>query len=158
VPVREPRVIVFDEQRRGAVVARMSVIAAAASGWVNLSPGLDVDVPPPPRSSLADIFGARGPTVPLATWAPAHKRTPASLGVQHGQGPGAIALLADQGIVVPDGWRKLQDHPKRGLVLATPPGTAPDDLDVALAWLLRAAGALCRVPRTGEWRAYCYEA
>ncbi len=147
----------FDEQRRGAVVARMSAIAGAASGWVNLSPGLDVDVPPPPRSSLADIFGSRGPVVPLATWAPAHKRTPASLGVQHGQGPGTIALLADQGIVVPEGWRKLQDHPKRGLVLATTPGAGPDDLDAALAWLLRAAGALCPVPRTGEWRAYCYE-
>jgi hypothetical protein len=26
-----------------------------------------------------------------------------------------------------------------------------------LDWLLRATGALCPVPRTGEWRAYCYE-
>jgi hypothetical protein len=26
-----------------------------------------------------------------------------------------------------------------------------------LDWLLRATGVLCPVPRTGEWRAYCYE-
>jgi hypothetical protein len=30
-------------------------------------------------------------------------------------------------------------------------------LDAVLDWLLRAAGALCPVRRTGEWRAYCYE-
>ena len=32
-----------------------------------------------------------------------------------------------------------------------------DELDAVLDWLLRATGVLCPVPRTGEWRAYCYE-
>jgi hypothetical protein len=42
-------------------------------------------------------------------------------------------------------------------VLIPSPATAPPELDAVLDWLLRAAGALCPVPRTGEWRAYCYE-
>jgi hypothetical protein len=50
----------------------------------------------------------------------------------------------------------LQDHPKRGLVVAIVGGAGRDDLDRALVWLVVATGALCRWPRTGEWRALCY--
>jgi hypothetical protein len=66
-------------------------------------------------------------------------------------------MLAERGIPLPEGWRRLQDHPKRGLVLIPTPGASDDELDAVLDWLLRATGALCPVPRTGEWRAYCYE-
>jgi hypothetical protein len=157
VPTREPRVIVFDESHPAPVAERMVALAAAGDGWINLSPGLDVDLPPPPRSALAVIFGARGPMVPLATWAPAKGRNPATVGIQHGQGPRTIARLAEDGIALPEGWRRLQDHPKSGLVLATTPADDAAGLGAVLAWLLRATGALCPVPRTGEWRAYCYE-
>lgn len=158
---REPDIVEFDEQRRGPVVDRMLELAQAGAGWLNVSPGLDVDVPPPERSLLASIFGSKGPTVPLGTWAPAHGRDPSSVGVHHSEGTRAVALLAERNVAVPLGWRKLQDHPKRGLVLAIPPpedGGVPsaDDLDVVLDWLLRATGALCRVRRTGEWRAYVH--
>lgn len=136
----------------------MLAMAARGEGWINLSPGLDVDEPPPPRSGLASLFGARGPVVPLATWAPAHGRNPATVGIHHGEGPRAIALLIDRGLPLPEGWRRLQDHPKRGLVLAPTPASTPAELDAVLEWLLRATGALCPVRRTGEWRAYCYGA
>ncbi len=135
----------------------MATMTGAGSGWINLSPGLDVDVPPPPRSGLGWLLGSRGPTVPLATWAPAHRRDPATVGIHHGEGPRAVTLLADRGVVLPDGWRRVQDHPKRGLVVVPTPATSEAQLDAVLEWLLRATGALCPVPRTGEWRAHCYE-
>lgn len=156
VPAREPAVVEFHEDRRSAVVQRMVAMADAGSGWINLSPGLDVDVPPPTRSGLASLIGSRGPTVPLGTWSAAQRREPATVGVHHGEGPKAVALLAERGVDVPEGWRRMQDHPKRGLVLVPVEATTPERLDEVLAWVLRATGALCPVRRTGEWRAYCY--
>jgi hypothetical protein len=157
VPGREPVVVEFHEDRRTAVVTRMEAAAATGRGWINLSPGLDVDVPPPERTPLASLIGARGPIVPLGTWSPAHKRDPATVGVQHSQGTKAIETLAERGVPVPEGWRRLQDHPKRGLVLIPTAAATAEQLDAVLDWLLRATGALCPVRRTGEWRAYCYE-
>ena len=55
MPAREPTVVEFHEDRRSAVVQRMVAMADAGSGWINLSPGLDVDVPPPTRSGLASL-------------------------------------------------------------------------------------------------------
>ena len=156
MPTREPVVVEFHEDRRAPVVARMRAMTAAGAGWINFSPGLDVDEPPPERSALSALLAARGPTVPLATWAPAQGREPASAGIQHAQGPRTVAMLADRGVPLPDGWRVRQDHPRRGLVVVPPAGDG-QDLDADLAWLLRAAAALCPVRRTGEWRAYCYE-
>jgi hypothetical protein len=158
--VAEPLVIEFDERHRAPVVARMAVMAANREGWINFTPGLDVDVAPPPRSALANLLGARGPDVPLATWAAGARndREPSTVGIHHGQGPKAARRLADSALAVPDGWRVLQDHPKRGFVCAVPASTDPDDLDAVLDWLLRATGVLCPIPRTGEWRALCYRA
>ncbi|HEX5367447.1 MAG TPA: hypothetical protein VFW63_12390 [Acidimicrobiales bacterium] len=171
MPARPPDVVEFHEQRRWALVVRMVGLATSGAGWVNLSPGLDVDVPPPGPSPLASLFGSRGPTVPLGTWAPAPRPdAAASVGIRHGRGPRAIGRLAARHVTVPAGWRVVQDHPKRGLVLAVPPrpgepgpaGGGPgttlhDDLDTVLRWLLRATAALCPVPRTGEWRAEVHE-
>jgi hypothetical protein len=156
VPSSEPIVVTFTEHDRSPVVERMRVMAETRTGWINVSPGLDVDVPPPPRSALGALIGGRGPTVPLATWMPARGRDPSTVGIEHGQGPRAIDQLADRGVALPDGWRKLQDHAKRGLVVVPPAGTAAPQLDAVLDWVLRAAAALCPVRRTGEWRAYCY--
>jgi hypothetical protein len=78
------------------------------------------------------------------------------VGIHHGEGPKGLVLLAERGEDLPEDWRRLQDHPKRGLVLVPPPATTAGQLDEVLDWLLRATGALCPVRRTGEWRAYCY--
>src|SRR4029453_10013933 len=101
-------------------------------------------------------FGARGPTVPLGTWTPPHGRDPATAGIVHPEGPQAVRMLKERGAPVPAAWRVLQDHPKRGLVVAIAGGTGRDVLDRALVWLVAATGALCQWPRTGEWRALCY--
>lgn len=154
---REPLVVEFNELRRTPVVDRMVTMAERGKGgWINLSPGLDVDTPPPTRTALASWVGARGPVVPLATWTPARRRDPQTVGIHHGEGPGGLALLADRGVALPEGWRRLQDHPKHGLVLAPPQATGTEHLDGVLDWLLRATGALCPVRRTGEWRAHVY--
>jgi hypothetical protein len=158
--VAEPLVIEFDEKYRTPVVARMATMTASRQGWINLTPGLDVDVAPPQRSALVNLFGARGPDVPLATWTPPAKgdREASTVGIHHGQGPRIANHLAEAGFPVPDGWRLLQDHPKRGIVCAVPATTDETELDALLDWLLRATGVLCPVPRTGEWRALCYRA
>jgi hypothetical protein len=158
MPARGPAVVEFHEERRTPVVDRMVAISAGQGGWINLSPGLDVDQPPPPRTALASLLGSRGPVVPLGTWTPAHRRDPATVGIHHGEGPKGLALLAERGVPLPERWRRLQDHPKRGLVLVPPPASTAEQLDEVLDWLLRATGALCPVRRTGEWRAYCYGA
>lgn len=156
---RAPLVVEFHEDRRAPVVEHMATMAEAGRGWINLSPGLDMDESPAPQSVFSSVFASRGPTVPLATWTPAQGRDPATIGIEHGEGPKAENLLADQGVPIPEGWRVVQDHPKRGLVVQVP-GQSPDQpgdpLDAMLVWLLRAGGALCAWPRTGEWRALCY--
>lgn len=110
--------------------------------FVNLRPGVDAD-DVPPRSGLAQLFGNRGPTVPLATW------TPDEIGLQHMAGQRAVPFLADRGIEVPDEWYVVSDHPKRGLVLRAY-DTSPD---VTLRWLVRAAIATCPLEITGPWHA-----
>jgi hypothetical protein len=157
--VAEPLIVEFDETRRAPVVEHMVELADRRRGWINFTPGLDVDEPPPTRTALANLIGAKGPEVPLATWtAPGKKpRDPSTIGIHHAQGPKIVRHLDEQRIPILDGWRVLQDHPKRGLVCAVPTTTDTTQLDIVLEWLLRATGALCRVRRTGEWRALVYE-
>jgi hypothetical protein len=156
--VAHPLIVEFHETRRDSVVERMVTLAGERTGWVNFTPGLDVDEPPPARPLLSQIFGARGPDVTLATWNPQGRpdRDPFNLGIQHAHGPKVLQRLTDAGLGLPEGWRKLQDHAKRGLVVAVPATTDPAEIDASLDWLLRATGYLCRVPRTGEWRALVY--
>jgi hypothetical protein len=153
---RQPVIVEFHEARPDPVLDHMAHMAGAGSGWLNLTPGLDMDVPPPARTPLASLFGSGGPTVPLGTWTPPRGREPATAGIQHPEGPQAARLLTERGAAVPPGWRVLQDHPKRGLVVAVVGGADRQDLDRALAWLLFATAALCPWPRTGEWQAHCY--
>ena len=157
--VAEPLVIEFEENERAAVVKWMITMATNGDGWINLTPGLDVDFTPI-QSLTSRLFGARGPDVPLATWAPAPTsgKEPSTIGIQHGGGTRIVERLTELGAPVPEGWHKVQDHPKRGLVLALPPTTDELDLDRTLDWLLRATRILTPLPRTGEWRAICYKA
>lgn len=133
----------------------MGELAAAGTGWVNVQPGIDAGDVPPAQAGLFAVFSGRGPVVPVATWTAGAQRRraapePESVGIQHPAGPGAARRLADAGLAPPAGWRLLQDHPRRGLVLAVAPGTAHADV---LTWLLRATAALSAVPVTGDWRA-----
>lgn len=114
----------------------------AGARFVNLHPGVDAEEVPP-TSPLGNLFGNRGPVVPLATW------TPGEIGLQHMAGQRAVRFLAGKGVPVPEAWYVVSDHPKRGLVLRT------YDTPVAevLAWLIRAATVTCPLPITGPWHA-----
>jgi hypothetical protein len=108
--------------------------------FANLAPGVDAEQVPP-RSALGNLFGARGPTVPLATW------TPGEIGLQHAAGQRVVRTLADRGVPVPEEWYVASDHPKRGLVVRTYQTPARDTLE----WLVRAATVLCPLPIVGPW-------
>jgi hypothetical protein len=113
------------------------------AAFVNLQPGVD-EHEVPQTSVFGSWFTARGPFVPLATW------TPDEVGLQHATGPKALDRLAELGHPKPDTWRKVADHPKRGIVLKPPPD---EDPAVALRWLARAAELLCMIEITRPWQA-----
>src|SRR5438874_1429153 len=130
----------------------MDQIASAGKGWVNFQPAVEPDDVPEDGGAFR-VFSVRGPAVPLCTWLPAGptpRGTPyVSLGVQHGAGSRVAARLADAGAGVPSEWRVLQDHPRKGIVVAAP---AETDAVRLLDWLLDAGHALCPVAYR-RWRA-----
>src|SRR3546814_7194292 len=73
-----------------------------------------------------------------------------SVGILHGTGSAAVARLAEKDVVVPERWRIVSDHSKRGLVAWVP---IDIPLDEVLTWTVRASEALTRIPLTGRWRA-----
>lgn len=110
--------------------------------YINIFPGAEGQ-PERTAGPLRNLFGSRGPSVPLATW------TPGEIGLQHPAGPGVVAFLAERGVPVPDEWYVVTQNPKRGLVLRTYQSPPAD----TLAWLVRAATATCPVEITEPWRA-----
>jgi hypothetical protein len=153
-----PEEIEFLPDQLGPVLTRMDALTAAASGWVNVRPIIEEEHQPPPPGPLS-IFGGSIHKVPTATWMPGKVERSGSMaatrvGLQHAGGPRVVAKLRELGLALPEGWRVVQDHPRRGLVAKLPAGA--DDAKV-LGWLIRAAGALCAVPRTGRWRAEVFE-
>jgi len=154
---RPPELIDFDPADPGAVLAAMDEVARAGAGWLNLEASIDPEDEPPPRSRMFGLFSGTGPEIPLCTWVPGKSRPegaePTSLGIQHASGPKAAKRLAEAGMPVPERWRVVQDHPRRGLVVLAPPEVPhADELD----WLLRAGAALSVVPLAGRWRAGVY--
>lgn len=123
-------------------------------GWLNLRPDIDLEDVPLPDPAINRLFSTKGPAVPLVSWVPGRKRKrgvePTSLGLQHGGGPRAMWRLRDGGLVRPDGWKVLGDHPKRGLVLELPADESPED---TLDWVLRAAVMLTPIELPSAWRA-----
>jgi hypothetical protein len=153
----EPDYLEFTTDHLGPVVACMAAQAEAHRGWINFEPEINTDDLPPPRSGLAGLLSGRGPDVPVTTWTPGEARKgrpePPSVGIQHAAGPGAAGRLEAARRPVPKGWVVVQDHSRRGLVVAVPP--AVDHLEV-LDWLLSAAGVLSAVPLGRRWRAAIY--
>jgi hypothetical protein len=124
----------------GDIAALLEHLPGAA--FVNLHPGVDAeDVPA--RSPLGNLFGNRGPVVPLATW------TQGEIGLQHSAGQQVVRFLTEHGVPLPDEWYVLADHPKRGLVVRTYQAP-PED---TLPWLVRAVTVTCPLPITGPWQA-----
>jgi hypothetical protein len=154
-----PSVVEFDPYEPAVLLERMEELAAAGHGWINLAADADADAQAAAAAGagLFRIFSARGPAVPFCTWV-ARERTRkqveyVSIGVQHGSGPKALARLAEQGHALPEGWLVLQDHPKRGLVVALPVDTPHD---AVLRWLVLAARLLSTETLPDRWHAAVY--
>ncbi len=115
------------------VVAEMTRFAVGADGrrWVNITPDVDDDEIAT-GSRVGRLFSGRGPVVPLATWFPEHDRRgatePTQLGIAHAAGKNAIPRLGARGITLPDDWVVVQDHQRRGIVVAVPPWAALDSV------------------------------
>jgi hypothetical protein len=147
--------IPFTEDDLDGIHDRMAAMVGSGTGWINFLPEVVDDATVPASGGLFAIFTARGPAVPMATWKPAPPDQPErmTLGIEHGSGPQALNRLRQMQLGLPAGWRKVADHPKRGLVV-----TAPGDAPVAdvLWWLLAASHALSTAPLTGDWLARAY--
>lgn len=143
----------FEPDDTTDVVAAM-VDLADGSGWLTIDPAIDERFPPPTQSVFGRLVSGRGPYVPRASWVPAdmdrRRPEPVSVGILHATGSKAVERLAEKDVVVPDRWRVVADHSKRGLVAWVPIDIAHDDV---LQWTCRAARALTRIPLTGKWRA-----
>ena len=145
--------IEFEPDDDAAVVEVMDELADG-SGWLTLDPAIDERFPPPEQSTFGRLVSGRGPAVPRATWVPAdmarRRPEPVSVGILHGTGADAVARLAEKEITIPDRWRVVNDHSKRGLVL-----WVPIDIDHAdvLRWTCSAARRLTRIPLSDRWRA-----
>ena len=148
-----PEVFEFRPSDHGAVVDAMTALARAQRGWITLQPGVHPDDEPSAPTILGRMFSGTGPPVPVCTWvAPEPKQKPPhpEIGILHKAGPKAVRTLNEAGLAVPDHWVVLADHPRRGLVVAVHPESPHADV---LAWLLRAAELLTRIPLTGTWKA-----
>lgn len=138
-------------------VAELDSLVAAGRGWVNVLPEIPSEVEVPATPGVLAIFSKRGPAVPLGTWtapvADGRRPEPAQVGIQHGAGAPAVPVLAATPDRLPEGWRVLQDHPRRGLVVLPPPDVSAAEV---LGWLLGALDRLCRVPHTGRFQVFVY--
>lgn len=152
----EVELVEFEPDEPGAVLAVMAELAAvpAGGGWLTLDPAIDERFPPPDQSTFGRLVSGRGPVVPRVSWVPAdtarRSPEPVSVGILHATGAGAATRLAEKGTPVPERWRVVADHSKRGLVAWVPVDVPHAEV---LAWVLVAGRALTRIPLTGRWRA-----
>jgi len=145
----------------GDTVAAASLFAevlAVDSSWCNLGFEPMDDDETTVESAFFGFLAARGPANPLATvMASSHGRRPrpAQVGIQHRAGTKAAAQLREESLILPDGARVAQDHPRRGLVVEW--SQAPDIAEL-VSWLFPAIRVLGRAPTTQhvvyEWHGH----
>ncbi len=148
------------------VLAAMRDLGHQRNGWVNVRP-----VPPDDDEELTELAAtpleapvglfARWRTVLVeGTWIPGkvgrNGTEPSSVGLLHPAGRFGVRQLRDAGVPVPEGWKVVVDHTKRGLVLSVPDPVGSDaagPVAVILPWLVAAGAALGPNQMTGRWRA-----
>ena len=149
-----PAELEFEANDDPELLARMAMVEAGGTGWINVEPVVAEEHEPPQPGPFAFLGGSTH-KVPTVTWMPGKHlpdgtAKPTTVGLQHAAGPRVAWKLRDLGLPLPAGWRITQDHPRRGLVALVPADT---DNSVVIDWLLRAALAVCTVPTTGRWLA-----
>lgn len=145
--------VVFEVGEPQPVLTAMAELADG-SGWIILDPKVHLDADTRLSSPIGSFLAAKGPPAPELSWVPgergARRPEPLAVGIRHAGGPKAKDRLAGAGCGVPEGWRVVQDNPRRGLVVQVPETAAHTTV---LDWLLRAAAELTTVDLTGTWRA-----
>ena len=153
----------------GELLDEMRSIDRAANGWVNIRPRPEDDpdpsmadlAPTPPPSPLGLLARRRVVTIE-GTWVPGRAGRkpgePASVGLEHPAGRFAVRQLRDGGLALPERWKVVTDHARRGLVLSVPPSGETDDdraadLREIVDWLVQAAAILAPDQVSGRWQA-----
>ena len=154
-PVTTEAVVVeFLPDDADRVVQHMRRVLTRRRGWINLQP---VPQREEEAATTTSIFsGPAPPKLPLCTWKVEDRRgrLETTVGVQHGAGTSIAPRLRDVGVTAGPGWRVLQDHRRRGLVVSVPEG---EDVRTVLDWLIRAGNHLSLVETTGRWAAELYD-
>lgn len=148
----KPMIIELDDlEHLSPVLDVMRECTETGHGWINVQAEVDPDDLPPPPSLLTQIIRRSSPDAALGTWTPpmtGQPKAPQNIGVQHRHGTKLIPLLDDFGIERPETWRRIQDSPRRGLVVAVPHDTPHEEV---LSWLLRLVMAATPLQTTGRW-------
>lgn len=157
MPRRRSETVEFRVEDTAAVVAAMDRLAAAHGGWINLHPVVREEDEPPQRGLGTLLLAGAVHDVPVCTWV-AGKVTrkgvaPDSIGVQHAAGTRVRARIDAAGVPIPAGWRLVQDHARRGLVVHPDPAQPHAEV---LDWLLEVGSVLSAVRLTGDWRAQVF--
>lgn len=152
---RRPEQIEVDATALGPAVEAFERLVEAGSGWLNLLPEVEeADVEAVTPSALGALFRAAGAPVPqvtlMAPTAGRRGRRPAQLGLTHGVGTMVLRRLEGEGLERPKGWKVVQDHVRRGVVVDL---EDPPDAEQAIDWAVRAGTLLCPIPTTGRWLA-----
>jgi hypothetical protein len=150
-----------------AVLDAMREVGHQRNGWVNVRPAHPDDeeerlteLAATPLEAPVGLFARWRLVLIEGTWVPGkasrNGADPASVGLSHPAGRFAVRQLRDAGVPVPDGWKVVVDHTKRGLVLSVPDpdgGDAAGPVATILPWLVSAGAALGPKQMTGRWRA-----
>ena len=115
------RTLKFSPTTVGPVVELMNRYRYTSDSifWFNIEP--DVDERSIHTGSIFwKAFSSRGPRIPQFTWTSATDRKgnyqPSESGLTHPTGIAVLERIKGFQINIPDEWRLIQDHPKRGIV------------------------------------------
>lgn len=155
-----PDIVEFDANHPVALVREIEGLIRDRKGWVNFQAIIDDQVvdPPPARAGVFGWFSSKGPSAPICTWVPGQIERRGGIGadqigIQHPGGPRAVATLRDNGLPLPEHWRRTADHPKRGLVLTSMATTSEADAKPMVEWIIRASRILAKHPLPDIWGA-----
>ena len=119
------RTLKFSSTTVGSVIELMDRYRYTSDSifWFNIEPDVD-------ERSIHTVsifwkaFSSRGPRIPQFTWTSATDRKgnyqPSEIGLTHPTGIAVLERIKGFQINVPDEWRLIQDHPKRGIVFQLP--------------------------------------